>query len=122
MPVRGIRGATTARANAVEAIVEATRELLQEVVERNGIELEEIAAVMFTTTPDLDAEYPARAVRELGWDWLPVLGAQEIQKPDGLARCIRVLVLWNTTRPPTAVRHVYLRDARRLRPDRDDDP
>jgi len=118
MRVRGARGATTAEANTSGAILEATLELLTAMVTFNQIKAEEVASVTFTATPDLDAEYPARAAGAMGWDSVALLGAQEMAKPDGLPRCIRVLVHWNTEIPQEGVRHVYLRGARALRPDR----
>lgn len=115
---RGVRGATTVGANEPAAILAATRELLERIVAENGIRADEIASVIFSTTPDLDAEFPARAARELGWDDVALLCTHEMRVPGALPRCIRVLLHWNTDRPPDEVRHVYLRDARRLRPDR----
>lgn len=118
MAVRGIRGATTALDNTREAILEATRELLQAIVTANQLQPEDIASVLFTTTSDLDAEYPARAARQLGWHDVPLLGAAEINVPGGLQRCIRVLLHVNTDKPASQIKHVYLREAQRLRPDR----
>jgi len=117
MTCRGVRGAITVRSNSREAILEATRELLTVMVTRNGIQVEDIASVIFTTTPDLNAEYPAVAARALGWRYVPLLCTHEMAVPHGLPRCIRILLLWNTDRPPTAIRHVYLREAAALRPD-----
>ena len=118
MKLRGARGATTAEANTSEAIVEATMELLNAMVKANGIKEEEVASVTFTSTPDLSAEYPARAAGALGWDALALLGAQEVAKPGGVPRCIRVLIHWNTELAQAQIRHVYLRGAKILRPDR----
>jgi chorismate mutase len=118
MPVRGIRGATTARANTREEILSATRELLQAIVAANDLALEDVASVLFTVTSDLDAEYPARAARDLGWDDIPLLGATEMKVPGGVPHCIRVLLHVNTDKPASQMKHVYLRGARALRPDR----
>ncbi len=118
MPVRGIRGATTADSNTREAILSATGELLRAIVAANDLTLQDIASVLFTVTSDLDAEYPARAARELGWDDIPLLGAAEINVPGGVPRCIRVLLHVNTDKPASQMKHVYLRGARALRPDR----
>ena len=115
---RGVRGAITVDSNEAGAVLAATRELLERMVEANGIRVDEIASVIFSTTPDLDAEFPARAARELGWLDTAFLCTHEMQVPGGLPRCIRVLLHWNTTRRPEEIRHVYLREARRLRPDR----
>ncbi len=115
---RGVRGATTVETNDADAVLAATRELLERMVEANGIGLDEVASVIFSTTPDLNAEFPARAARELGWLDTAFLCTHEMQVPGGLPRCIRVLLHWNTTKRPELIRHIYLRQARRLRPDR----
>ncbi|PDW02535.1 chorismate mutase [Candidatus Viridilinea mediisalina] len=114
---RGVRGATTCEANTREAILEATRELLEEMIAANGLTSDEIAGAFFTTTPDLNAEYPAVAARALGWSDTALLCGHEMAVPGGLAQCIRVLVLWNTTRNANELRHIYIRGARNLRPD-----
>lgn len=118
MAVRGIRGATTADGDTRDAILAATRELLAAIVSANGIDPHEIASAVFTTTPDLTAEYPARAARDMGWSEVPLLGATEMSVPGGLPRCIRVLLHVNTRRPSSRMKHIYLRGARALRPDR----
>ncbi len=115
---RGIRGAITAEDNTREAILAATRELLMAIVAANDIAVEDIASAMFTTTRDLNAEYPAQAARALGWHDVATLCAHEMEVPQGLPRCIRVLLHWNTDRPAGAIVHMYLRGAARLRPDR----
>ncbi|MDR7518341.1 MAG: chorismate mutase [Armatimonadota bacterium] len=117
MHVRGIRGATTAVANSADAIQDATRELLLAVVRANQVESDEIAAVFFTATPDLNATYPAEAARQLGWQTVPLLSFADLAVPGSLPRCIRVLLLWNTPRAQEEVVHVYLRGAEVLRPD-----
>ncbi len=114
---RGVRGATTCEANTREAILAATRELLIHMVEHNGIAETDIASIFFTTSPDLTAEFPAVAARELGWNHVAMLCAHEIAAPHGLQRCIRVLIHWNTDKAPEEIRHIYLRDAMNLRPD-----
>ncbi len=113
--VLGIRGATTAEANTRESILEATGELLQELVQANQVTPEEVAAMICTTTPDLNAEYPAQAARRMGWDDVALLGSTEMAVPDGPARCIRVLLLVNTEKSQRELRHIYLRGARNLR-------
>jgi chorismate mutase len=118
MPVRGIRGATVASENTVEAIRCATRELLLALVEANGVEIADIASVFFTTSPDLTAEYPALAARQLGWMDTALMCSQEVAVPNGLPLCIRVLIHWNTDKRQDALQHVYLGAATRLRPDR----
>jgi chorismate mutase len=116
MHVRGIRGATVAADDSREAILDATRELLQEIVRENGVEPDEIAAAMFVATPDLHA-YPAEAARQLGWVMVPLLSFSDVDVPGSLQRCLRVLVLWNTPRSQEEVVHVYRRGAEVLRPD-----
>lgn len=117
MPCRGVRGATTVDANEREAILTATRQLLALLIRRNSIERDDIASVIFTVTKDLDAEFPALAARQLGWSGVPLLCGYEISVPGSLPLCVRVLVHWNTEKPPAEVHHVYARGAERLRPD-----
>ncbi len=114
---RGIRGATTCEANTAEAILTATREMIALLVQANAIDPHTIAAAIFTTTPDLNAAYPAVAARALGWTDTALLCGHEMNVPDGLPRCIRVLVLWNTERSADQLVHIYLHGARNLRPD-----
>jgi len=118
MRCRGIRGATTAGGNTPEAILEATRELLFVILRANQIDAKDVASVYFTTTLDLNATYPALAARQLGWYDVALMCGHEMQVPDGLGHCIRVLIHWNTTRTSKEIVHVYLREAKRLRPDR----
>lgn len=117
MNCRGIRGATSAEANDADAIIAATRELLARIVAINNVPVGEIVSVIFTATPDLDAAYPARAAREMGWSSAPLLCMQEMMVAGSLPRCIRVLIHWNTDLAPEQIRHVYLGDTRVLRPD-----
>jgi len=118
--VRGIRGAITVDEDTPEAIHAATRELLREIVAQNGIEsFEEFAAIIFTVTEDLSSAFPAEAARQLGMHRVPLLSAREVPVPGSLPRVIRVLALWNTEKPQDAIRHVYLREAKKLRPDLD---
>ena len=115
---RGIRGATTADANTREAILAATREMLVLLIEQNRLHPDDIASAIFSTTPDLNAEFPAVAARELGWVDTALLCTHEMAVPGSLPRCIRVLIHWNTSRRADEVRHVYIRGARSLRPER----
>lgn len=117
---RGLRGATTAVSNTPEAILEATRELLRQLVARNDVAVEDVTSAFFTVTEDLDAAHPARAARQLGpgWEHVALLCAREIPVPGDVRRCIRVLLHVNTVRTLAELRHVYLREAARLRPDR----
>jgi chorismate mutase len=118
--LRGLRGATTAATNSSEAILEATEELLAELQRANGFAPEDVESAIFTSSPDLTADYPARAARRLGWSDVPLLGATEVAVPPpaGLRRCIRVLLHFYTTKPQRGLKHMYLRDAAKLRPDR----
>ena len=119
---RGIRGATTVEENTAEAIQAATRELLYIIIRANNIHVDDVASVIFTTTKDLNATYPALAARQLGWYDAALLCGHEMEVPDTLERCIRVLVHWNTVCGPEDVVHVYLREAKHLRPDRNEIP
>lgn len=115
MAVRGIRGATTCAENTEESILAATRELLRELIARNRIRPEDIAAAWFTTTPDLNAEFPAVAARQLGWTDVALMCGHEMAVRGALGRCIRVLVLLNTDLPASAFEFVYLHGAAGLR-------
>jgi chorismate mutase len=118
MKVRGVRGATTADTNDKESIVSATAELLNEMLSKNEIDSDDLAAVQFTTSPDLVAEFPAVAAREsLGWKYVPLLNAVEIDRPGAQPLCIRILMFWNTDCAQADVKHVYLKDAVKLRAD-----
>jgi chorismate mutase len=118
MRVRGVRGAISVPANTREEILAATRELLSEILRVNEIEeFDDLASIIFTTTPDLNAVFPAEAARELGMSQVPLICASEIAVPGRLSRCVRVLIHWNTTRSQKDVVHVYLREAKTLRPD-----
>ena len=115
MQIRGIRGATTARQNAKEDIIEATKELLLEVVKRNQLNVDDIASIIFTTTLDLNAEFPAAAARELGWRETALLCTHEINVPESLSHCIRVLLHINSEKKQSEIQHVYLHGAVNLR-------
>jgi chorismate mutase len=123
MPVRGIRGATTATANTEEAITQATDELLRELTRLNDLDLAEICFAYFTTTHDLTAEYPAYAARRLGWLDVPLLCGHDMDvtlpNPRGVRMCIRALLLYNTARPQSAMRFAYLRGAAAIKADLD---
>ena len=115
--MRGVRGATTVGANEPGEIVARTVELLARMVAENGIRPEDVVSALFTVTDDLDAEFPAVAVRGLeGWGNVPLLCASEIPVPGSLGRCVRILLHWNADLPATDVQHVFLRGARELRP------
>lgn len=117
MVTRGIRGATTVPANTREAILDAARELLDEIVRLNEIERDDVASIIFTTTPDLDAEFPAVAAREAGWTDVALECLHEMNVPGALPRCLRLLMHVNSDRAQNEITHVYLRDAGVLRPE-----
>jgi chorismate mutase len=117
MKFRGVRGATTAEANTAEAILSATQELIEAMIQENEIDEEDVASVIITTTPDLNACYPAKAARDLGWRRTALMGCQEIDHPEGIPRCIRVLIHWNTLKTLDDIKHVYMEGALALRPD-----
>lgn len=117
MPVRGIRGATTVRANTREEILEATREMLTTLIEVNEINPEDVASAWFTTTPDVNTEFPAVAARELGWTFVPLMCSHEMNVPGSLPLCVRVLIHMNTEKGIHDMHHAYLRGASALRPD-----
>ncbi len=118
MPIRGIRGATTVTADDPELILQATRELLEEILAENeGMRPEDVASAIFTVTDDLASTFPAQGARQMGWGLVPMLCAREIPVPESLPRVIRLLVHWNTDLPQDRITHVYLRDAVKLRPD-----
>ncbi|AEF94863.1 chorismate mutase [Desulfotomaculum nigrificans CO-1-SRB] len=115
--VRGIRGATTVERNEAQEIFDATQELLRSILEQNQINIEDICSVFFTVTPDLNAAFPARAARAMGWDYVPLMCALESDVVGALPKCIRVLVHVNTSKGQKEMKHVYLRQAINLRPD-----
>ncbi|CAG1770899.1 chorismate mutase [uncultured bacterium] len=118
MRVRGIRGATTAEANTREAILAATDELLRLMIDANQVCAEDVASVFFTTTSDLNAEFPALAARALGWHDVALMCGHEMSVPHGLPLCVRILIHWNTRVQAAEVQHVYIKGAAHLRPDR----
>lgn len=118
MPMHGVRGATTVDEDLAEQIIPATRELLEAILAANaGMQTEDIASVIFTVTEDIAAAFPALAARQMGWGSVPMMCAREIPVPGSLPRCIRVLLHWNTQIPQCDIRHIYLREAVKLRPD-----
>lgn len=114
---RGLRGAITAEDNSESSILQATGELLQRLVAVNQIALQDIAAILFTSTPDLNATFPARAARQMGYVNVPLMCSQEIDVPDAPRSCIRVLILVNTSSRADQLTHLYLRGAAVLRKD-----
>lgn len=118
MPVRGIRGAISIEEDQPELILEATRELLEAILQANpSLTPDEIASITFTLTPDLRSVHPALAARQMGWGQVPLLCGLEIAVPDSLPKILRVLIHWNTDLSQSDIRHMYLRRAITLRPD-----
>ncbi len=117
MLVRGIRGATTAEANTREAILDATRELFATLIEANQIQHDHVASIIFSTTSDLNAEFPAVAAREAGWTDVALMCGHEMSAPGSLPRCVRILIHVNTELGLGELKHIYLRGAQVLRPD-----
>jgi chorismate mutase len=118
MPTRGIRGATTVADDKPDLILEATRELLEAILKENpGMRPEDVGSAIFTMTDDLASTFPAQAARQMGWSMVPMMCAREIPVPGSLPKAIRVLVHWDSETPQGEIKHVYLRDAVRLRPD-----
>ncbi|MEN6407659.1 MAG: chorismate mutase [Thermoguttaceae bacterium] len=118
MPCRGVRGATTADDNSPEEILKATRQLLALLIRQNDIRPEDVCSAVFSTTTDLDAEFPALAARQLGWIDVALMCVHELDVPGSLRHCIRVLLHWNTDKSPAEIVHVYVKNASSLRPDR----
>jgi chorismate mutase len=120
MPIycRGIRGATTVEENTREAILEGTRELLLQIIRANDLRSEDVGSAIFSTTPDLNAAFPALAARELGWHDVALICGHEMAVPGALGHCIRILIHWNTPKLQNEIVHVYTRGAKNLRPER----
>jgi chorismate mutase len=119
--LRGVRGATTVDANTKEAILQAASELLSALIEANDIRRDDVASVFFTTTPDLNAEFPAVAARQMGWAQTALMCGHEMYVPGSLPMCLRILMHVNTSKAQDEIRFVYLRGARVLRQDLADD-
>lgn len=118
MAVRGIRGATCVTEDDPQQIRESTQELIEQILERNGIDdFNDIISAIFTTTGDLSSAFPAEAARHIGMNLVPLLCAQEIPVDGSIPLCIRVLLHVNSERSPAQIEHVYLREAQKLRPD-----
>jgi chorismate mutase len=118
MPCRGIRGATTVDSNSREAILDATRELLRTIIDENDVRTEDVASAYFTTTQDLNAEFPAVTARnDFGWTNVALMCGHEMAVPGSLPMCVRIMLLVNTERSQAQICHVYLRGAAVLRPE-----
>lgn len=118
MYVRGIRGANTVENNTENEILDATKELLHEIVAQNSVKPEDICSVLITVTHDLDAAFPASVIRQMkGWELVPLMCSLEINVPSGLQKCIRFMVQVNTEKAQSEMVHVYMNKAKKLRPD-----
>ena len=117
MSCRGVRGATTADSNSRDDILTATRQLLALMIHINEISPDDVASAIFSSTEDLNAEFPALAARQLGWLDVPLICTHEINVPGSLDLCVRILLHWNTDKRQDEVTHVYTKGAMRLRPD-----
>jgi chorismate mutase len=117
MTVRGIRGAVNIAENSKEEILSKSRELLEAIVKANKVKAEDIATAIFTLSPDLNADFPAYAARQMGWRDVPLMCARELDVPGAMARVIRVLLLVNSKIPASKIKHQYLGDTPQLRPD-----
>lgn len=117
MLVRAIRGATTVDENTKVSILNATKELLEIIMEKNQLISDNLISVLFTTTVDLNTAFPAAAARKMGWEHVPLMCANEIDVEGSLKRCIRVLIHVYTDKEPKDIKHIYLNGAKILRPD-----
>ena len=119
-PIRcmGVRGAIDVTENTADAILDATRELLAARIKANDIDPDDVGSLFLTTTMDLNAQYPAVAAREMGWMDVAIMCGHEMAVPHSLPKCLRILIMWNTTHTAQDIQHVYLGAAQRLRPDR----
>ncbi len=101
--VRGIRGATTVHKNTKDEVIKATQEMLSDIVDKNKLKIDDIAAAIFTTTEDVDSEFPAYAARMMGWEYVALLDNTQMKVPNSLKLCIRVLLLVNTDIPANQI-------------------
>ena len=115
--IRALRGAITCPEDTPDAIGEAVCELLPAIMERNGLEHDDVVSIVFTTSRDLTSAFPATAARTIGFGDIPLMCASEIDVPGSMRRCLRVLMHVYTARTRLEMRHVYLRDAQSLRDD-----
>ena len=118
MFTKGIRGAITVEENSSEAIGSATIKLLQEIVKANNIELNMISHAIFTLTPDLNADFPAKYARlNCNFNQVPMMCYQELDVPNSLKMCLRILLNINTNKTQDEIKHIYLKGASILRGD-----
>lgn len=117
MPIRGVRGAITVKKNDKEEIVFATEKLLEKMISVNNIKVSDIASVVFSVTEDLTKEFPAVAAREMGWLYTPLMCTNEMMVEGSLKHCIRVMMIVNSAKTQKEIKHIYLDEAKKLRPD-----
>ncbi|MBF0198234.1 MAG: chorismate mutase [Planctomycetes bacterium] len=115
--LRGVRGAITVSADTKDEILDATEELLKAMAENNNIDVDDVASIFFSLSPDLHSAFPAAAARRINWTSVALFCQQELEISGAMEKCIRVLIHWNTDKAPAEIKHIYLRDATRLRPD-----
>ncbi len=116
--VRGLRGAVTVESNSSELILTATSSLLERMVALNNVEIKDIVSVIFSMTADLNAVFPAEAARRLGWKYVPLFCCSEVQVPNALGKCIRILMHINTDKPQEDLEPVYIGEAKVLLEDK----
>ncbi|MED7787745.1 chorismate mutase [Francisella sp. 19X1-34] len=114
---RSIRGATTITKDTKENVIEATKELLYYILTKNDVETKSIVNIMFTATSDITSTFPAVAAREIGLTSVPLIDCHQMMCDDALELCIRVMLTYNTEKDQDDIRHVYLHEAKKLRPD-----
>lgn len=118
MTVRGVRGATTVEKDEAQEILKATEELVLEMAHANEIDPEDIASVIVSTTTDVKAAFPAKAIRSIdGWTYVPVMCTHEIDVPGAISKCIRVMMNVNSSADQKSIQHIYQNEAVKLRPD-----
>jgi chorismate mutase len=116
--LRGVRGAISVEKDEQKLILQATKELLNELIEKNSIDKDDIASAFFSLTPDLHSEFPAVAAREIGWTDVPLFCVSELDIEGALGKCVRILLHWNTEKKASEIVHLYLKEAKKLRPDK----
>lgn len=116
--IRGVRGATTVNYNDAKEILINTKLLVEDIIKSNQINPDDVASVLISVTPDINATFPAKSIRELeGWTYVPVMCMQEIAVPSSLEKCVRVMMTVNTLKSQPEIKHIYHYDAKKLRPD-----
>jgi len=118
MTTRAIRGAITLEENTTDEIKSATEQLISLILKENSITSEDISHVIFTCTKDINAAFPAKYARELfNWNYVPMMCYNELDVPNALPKCLRILVVINTEKTQKEIKHIYLKNAKKLRPD-----